>query len=330
MNPTQILPRTKILTRTSPITRITRITRRLGVRVAVASLAAAVVLIGCSSDDGDPTATATPTTTGATAAATATDTATATTTEQPAVEAIALEVSDHPDLGPLLVDPDGRTLYVFVRDQAGVSNCTDACLQSWPPLVATDADSVTVGAGVVGEVATIDRGDGDLQVTYNGAPLYYWAADASAGDATGHLVGEVWFVARPDTASTAVLNLQAEGDLAPYLVGPTGMTLYFFTNDEPDVSNCIDSCAQNWPPLTVPDGLEPTTVEGAAGELGVIERADGLGRQVTYDGMPLYYWAADAKPGDTTGHGVAGVWFVVPPAGDGTTASSGTSVVPDY
>jgi hypothetical protein len=46
--------------------------------------------------------------------------------------------------------------------------------------------------------------------------------------------------------------------------------------------------------------------------------------------MPLYYWAADAKPGDTTGHGVAGVWFVVPPAGDGTTAASGTSVVPDY
>src|SRR5690606_767506 len=110
---------------------------------------------------------------------------------------------------------------------------------------------------------------------------------------------------------------------APYLIGPNGMTLYLFTNDEPGVSNCSGGCAENWPPLVVPEGLEPTAVEGAPGELGVIEREDGLGRQVTYDGMPLYYWASDVLPGDTTGEGVNDVWFVVPPSGDAPAAATG-------
>src|SRR5690606_41296369 len=112
-----------------------------------------------------------------------------------------------------------------------------------------------------------------------------------------HDVGGVWYVARPDTASTAVINVQTEGELAPYLIGPNGMTLYLFTNDEPGVSNCSGGCAENWPPLVVPEGLDPTAVEGAPGELGAIEREDGLGRQVPYDGMPLHYWASDVLPG---------------------------------
>lgn len=117
----------------------------------------------------------------------------------------------------------------------------------------------------------------------------------------------------PAAGSGTTISVATEGDLAPYLVGPEGLTLYMFTNDADGVSNCSGQCATNWPPLVVADGEEPTASEDAPGELGVIEREDGLGRQVTYNGMPLYYWVGDTAPGQTSGHEVGGVWFVVPP-----------------
>ncbi len=66
---------------------------------------------------------------------------------------------------------------------------------AWPPLtVASEADLVA-GEGVTGELGTIERADGSLQVTYNGQPLYFFFNDLAAGDATGQGAGDVWFVA---------------------------------------------------------------------------------------------------------------------------------------
>jgi hypothetical protein len=59
-------------------------------------------------------------------------------------------------------------------------------------------------------------------------------------------------------------------------------------------------------------GPEAAAAAGIEGELGIIERADGL-RQVTYNGMPLYFFAQDAAPGDTNGQGRGENWFVVAP-----------------
>ena len=120
-----------------------------------------------------------------------------------------------------------------------------------------------------------------------------------------------------EEAAPAALELSVgtDGALGSYLVGPDGRTLYVFTVDRPGVSNCGGQCIDNWPPLLIGDGQEPTAFEGLDGELGVIEREDGLGRQVTYAGAPLYYWLADQLPGDTTGHGVGDVWSVATPSG---------------
>ncbi len=96
------------------------------------------------------------------------------------------------------------------------------------------------------------------------------------------------------------------------LVDADGMTLYIFTKDTPGESNCYDQCAQNWPPLLVGEGESPTAGPGVTGTLGVITRRDGT-RQVTYNDMPLYRFAGDAKPGDANGQGVKGIWFVVHP-----------------
>ncbi|MDP0919351.1 hypothetical protein Q6272_30330, partial [Klebsiella pneumoniae] len=78
-------------------------------------------------------------------------------------------------------------------------------------------------------------------------------------------------------------------ELGQVLVGPNGMTLYGFANDEPGVSNCYDQCAVNWPPLLVDLADQLSTLPGLVGEFDTTTRTDGT-LQVTFNGWPLYYW----------------------------------------
>ena len=103
------------------------------------------------------------------------------------------------DLGKIIVDGEGRTLYWFMNDDGGLPTCNDDCATTWPPLTVDGA--VTVGAGLVADDAqTIDRNDGSKQVTIFGWPLYYYAGDAAPGDRQGQGRGDVWFVVSPETA----------------------------------------------------------------------------------------------------------------------------------
>ena len=104
-------------------------------------------------------------------------------------------------LGPILTDASGMTLYLFTNDSPGESACADDCAANWPPLtVSAEADAVA-GDGVTGELGTITREDGTLQVTIEGMPLYLYAADGEPGDLSGHQVGGVWFAVAPDGAA---------------------------------------------------------------------------------------------------------------------------------
>ena len=106
--------------------------------------------------------------------------------------------------------------------------------------------------------------------------------------------------------SVALLD---DSGLGQRLVDGNGITLYLFTVDEPDVSNCNDGCANNWPPLLTVAGVPPSVEGAAAGTFGVITRQDDT-QQITFNTMPLYYFAGDANPGDTNGQGLGSVWFV--------------------
>jgi predicted lipoprotein with Yx(FWY)xxD motif len=97
----------------------------------------------------------------------------------------------------------------------------------------------------------------------------------------------------------------ATTSLGPVLTGPNGLTLYTRTGDTATSSTCTGSCATNWPPLTVAAGATATAGTGVTGTLATLTRADGT-IQVTYNGLPLYGWKNDAKPGDVTGQGVGG------------------------
>jgi predicted lipoprotein with Yx(FWY)xxD motif len=107
-------------------------------------------------------------------------------------------VAESDGVGTHLVDADGRSLYVFLEDSPGTSACEGPCLDAWPPATVEEGTSLTTGDGVTGELGTIERSDGTLQLTLDGWPLYRYAADADPGQVTGEGVGGVWFVTRPD------------------------------------------------------------------------------------------------------------------------------------
>jgi predicted lipoprotein with Yx(FWY)xxD motif len=111
----------------------------------------------------------------------------------------------------------------------------------------------------------------------------------------------------------ATVNVGQNQTLGSFLVDSKGMTLYLYTVDTPNLSNCYGPCAVAWPPLLTKGA--PIAGPGVTALLlGTIIRTEGT-TQVTYNGWPLYYFATDKVPGDTTGENVQNVWFVITPAG---------------
>jgi predicted lipoprotein with Yx(FWY)xxD motif len=118
----------------------------------------------------------------------------------------------------------------------------------------------------------------------------------------------------------AVANASAIGKL---LTGDSGKTLYTLKSDGPDTTTCSGACATSWPPFTLGTGDTVVAGAGVTGKLARFTRPDGT-VQVTYGGIPLYYFAGDAKAGDTNGQGLKGVWFVASPDAKATSSSGPT------
>ena len=245
----------------------------------------------------------------------------------------AVAIGQTDELGSFLVDGQGLSLYHFLKDEPDKSNCDASCQDRWPPLLTSGQPAA--GEGVdASKLGTIPFDGDQQQVTYDRMPLYHWHTDEKPGDTFGQGIGEVWFVVeagqqaaqpsagqpdntRPAAAQQANLHEEAElhvsqaAGLGAFLIDDQGMTLYRFTRDEPNKSNCDIDCMVKWPPLL--SERAPKADDGVdAGKLSTIAYKDGY-QQVTYDGMPLYYWYQDKATGDTKGQGVGDVWFVVQP-----------------
>jgi predicted lipoprotein with Yx(FWY)xxD motif len=110
-----------------------------------------------------------------------------------------VDVVTDPKLGQILVDSQGRTLYLFEKDTGTTSECSGSCAVAWPPVLTTG--QATAGTGATASmIGTTQRADGGTQVTYNGHPLYTFVKDQKAGDTTGQAVdafGAVWYVLSP-------------------------------------------------------------------------------------------------------------------------------------
>jgi predicted lipoprotein with Yx(FWY)xxD motif len=111
----------------------------------------------------------------------------------------AVAVADNPDLGRILVDSRGMTLYLFKKDKGGKSACSGACASVWPPLLSTGKPSARQGAQA-GQLGTTKRRDGGNQVTYAGYPLYTYVGDKGPGDVNGNdfeQFGAEWYALTP-------------------------------------------------------------------------------------------------------------------------------------
>lgn len=177
--------------------------------------------------------------------------------------------------------------------------------------------SVTLTAGGLAAC-----GDDDDTAATTAAPVAETSAapaETTAAAAETTAAPEATTVEAADTTAAAPAGGGAEvaiadTDLGPIVADAEGKVLYLFTNDTGGTSACEGGCAEAWPPLTT-DG-DPVAGEGIdAADLDTITRSDGS-TQVTYYGHPLYYFASDLAPGDTTGQGVGGVWFAIDAEGN--------------
>lgn len=229
-----------------------------------------------------------------------------------------LTVQDDQELGQVVTDSEGWTLYRFEEDTAEppASTCEGSCAETWPPVPAEDA--LASGGIRAADLGRVERPDGSWQLTLGGWPVYRYAEDSSPGDTEGHGIGGTWNALSP-TGGKAGTVTQDDGvelkavddaELGKILTDAKGRTLYRFDKDTawPMKSNCTGSCLETWKPAEAvgKDGLS-----GVEAELvGTYKRPDGT-KQLAIDCWPVYWFTGDKNPGDTNGQGVKGLWSAV-------------------
>lgn len=248
----------------------------------------------------------------------------------PAVTASAgrLTVRTDAELGPVVSDGKGMTLYVFDKDTTpGTSSCTGDCATSWPPV---PADGAGVSTGLNQDLlGSITRTDGSKQLTLAGKPLYYYAKDTKPGDTNGQGVGKVWHASAPDGWKTGVprpaLRVLDDPKLGPVLQDRDGRTLYLFTKDTPwpMKTACDTACLEKWTPSGVVGEADAKAAGLPAKTLFTFTTPNGT-QQESYNCWPAYTFKGDTQPGQTNGQNVGKVWFAI--KADITTIDRGKTV----
>ncbi|MEM6559230.1 MAG: hypothetical protein AAF605_05540 [Myxococcota bacterium] len=253
-------------------------------------------------------------------------------------ETPAVQLGEVAELGAVLTDSQGRTLYFFSSDVAGESTCSEGCQEAWPVF---DVGEGRVGSGLdESDFGEVTAPGGSAQSTFRGWPLYYFAPPVEEGErviepaceANGDGVGGVWYVAKPDyglmIGQGQLIGADGEnyvvtaGDYTvgegatTYFTDAEGRTVYYFTNDSRNTNTFTsDNLTQNaiWPVFFADASSLPSGM--AAGEFDQISVTVGEDtlEQLTYRGWPLYYFGSDANRGDTLGVSQPnpGVWPIV-------------------
>jgi len=159
---------------------------------------------------------------------------------------------------------------------------------------------------------------GALAIVATGCGGGYNNSSSASKSAPGSKSSSQAAPASPGAQATgAAAKVSVRGSkLGKILVDGTGRTLYLFLKDKGTASTCFGPCATVWPPL-VTQGKPQSGAGASAAQLATTKRQDGK-VQVTYHGHPLYFYADDHAPGDTTGQGLnqfGAEWYVLTPSG---------------
>jgi predicted lipoprotein with Yx(FWY)xxD motif len=157
--------------------------------------AGVLALAGCGSSSNNTNSSAsTPAPTTPAATTPATSTTSAASSAQVSTKSVST-------LGPILVNSEGRTLYIFEPDKHAKVTCTGACASLWPPLKLSSGQKAVAGGEAKSSLLSSDPDpEGGAVATYAGWPLYTYAADPGPGSANGQGVnadGGVWYVISP-------------------------------------------------------------------------------------------------------------------------------------
>jgi predicted lipoprotein with Yx(FWY)xxD motif len=197
--------------------------RKSYLAIGVLALLAVLVIAGCgggssssssSTSESEPASTTTTETESTTETAAAPETAEspaemkeAAAAEKPAgaaaggaTTAAVVNVTNTDDLGKVIVDSKGMTLYDFHKDKGTTSACYGSCADAWPPLL-TSGKPKAMGGAESSLLGTTKRKDGTVQVTYNGHPLYGFVEDKKPGETNGNDVtafGAEWYALEPN------------------------------------------------------------------------------------------------------------------------------------
>ena len=215
-----------------------------------------------------------------------------------------------------ITDIEGNTLYIFINDKKDTNNFTNDDFSNnavWPIAeISLDKIPSILDNSDFGSIDVFGR----TQLTYKGWPLYYFGQDVDRGDNKGisFPFPGVWPIANintpvaPEPEST--VKLADDATFGKILTDSEGMSLYFFSRDTKDTSECLGGCLSAWPifyqeNIVLDAGLNTS-------DFATIDRSDGS-KQTTYKGWPLYYYANDAAAGDTLGDAVGDVWYIAKP-----------------
>jgi len=156
------------------------------------------------------------------------------------------------------------------------------------------------------------------------SPILTAIAIAGCGGSSTHLSHFTALRAHPAPTGSAAKVTLAHSAVGNYLADGRGRALYLFEADKSTQSTCYSACASIWPPFTTIGGAKPGSGVIAA-LLGTSRRTDGT-TEVTYKGHPLYYYAGDSGPAQTTGQGLnqfGAKWYLLAANGNKIAGNGG-------
>jgi predicted lipoprotein with Yx(FWY)xxD motif len=229
--------------------------------------------------------------------------------------------SRHTKLGRVLTNSKGRVMYLFTKDGRKKSHCSGVCASVWPKVMSP----VKPRAGTDVLAKHLSR-TAKHQATYYGHPLYYFASGKKPRNTSGEGLNHFFVVSvhgkpiKPKRAAPA--GPKGPAVVSTGMVGPSsvtvltsknGHTLYALNKPtEKATFYCTGSCPQTWVPLLT-KGAPTAAGDAMASLLGSVKRA-GIGRQVTYNGFPVYDYAGDSSAGMDAGENLPGPGIYAPPA----------------
>ena len=131
-----------------------------------------------------------------------------------------VSVGTSAQLGPVLTDASGRTLYYFLPERGGTVACTGGCAATWPAAVVTGTP--IAGPGVSGSLGVVARADGSSEVSYARWPLHTYSGDHAPGDTNGQGVDGKWFAATPGLSPDSTGAAASTSTSSSTSTGPGG------------------------------------------------------------------------------------------------------------